>query len=118
MIYEYVQGVPTHVFFAVLETNVRGHYSNIVRSTDSLRPHPTTNARHGALGGGGEACIHKGNRWLMQQRARKYQNDTPTSIWLVEPKHNIPKPSRSYYTYYLNKKSKKTSTSILDEPTQ
>ena len=41
---------------------------------------PTTNARHAALGGGGEACIDEGNRWLMQQHTRKYKIDVGVSF--------------------------------------
>ena len=106
MIYEYVQRAPTHVFISLSKQT----YAVSRAVSDVVQAHfarmPTTNARHAALGVGRRGMQPRRQRLLMQQHTQKYQNDIPTSIWLVEPKHNIPKPSLSYYTYYLKKTSK------------
>ena len=71
--------------FFLLETIVRGYFSSIVRSTDSLHLHAHGQRVTCHAGGGGEACSQEDPRLLMQQRTRKDKNDIATSIWLVEP---------------------------------
>ena len=118
MIYEYVQRAPTHVFISLSKQT----YAVSRAVSDVVQAHfarmPTTNARHAALGVGRRGMQPRRQRLLMQQHTQKYQNDIPTSIWLVEPKHNIPKPSHSYTCIASTKRPKNTSTPILDEPTQ
>ena len=57
--------------------NFRWNYGSIVRYCAIM---PATNARHAALGGGGQACNQEGNRLLTERHTRKNQNDIPMSI--------------------------------------